>query len=170
MSFSVTETESKTFTITHARRLASKVAADLKRMQRFYGYPSDSKIEKFEKEITQYLKHGYMEKVSYGFRRNGSWIEPTLMYRAIDIEYSADDDPGKVRPGQDVSGASFYSYLEYSSLWFDLSESEKEQFNNTLPLDRGTADTPGIDGYIEDDRTYSSGGKSLSRSSVRSYG
>ena len=169
MSFSVTETESKTFTITHARRLASKVATDLKRMQRFYGYPSDSKIEKFEEEITQYLKHGYMEKVSYGFRRNGNWIEPTLIYRAIDIEHSADDDPGKVRPGRDVSGASFYSYLEYSSAWFDLSESEKEQFNNTLPLDRGTADIPGIDGYIEDDKTYSSGGKSLSRSSVRSY-
>lgn len=169
MSFSVTETESKTFTITHARRLASKVATDLKRMQRFYGYPSDSKIEKFEEEITQYLKHGYMEKVSYGFRKNGNWIEPTLIYRAIDIEHSADDDPGKFRPGRDVSGASFYSYLEYSSAWFDLSESEKEQFNNTLPLDRGTADTPGIDGYIEDDKTYSSGGKSLSRSSVRSY-
>lgn len=169
MSFSYTETESKTFTITHAKRLASKVATDLKRMQRFYGYPSDSKIEKFEQEITLYLKHGYLGKVSYGFRRNGNWIEPTLIYRAIDIENSTDDDPGKVRPGRDISGATFYSYLEYSSAWFSLSECEKEQFNNTLPLDRGAADTPGIDGYIEDDRTYSSGGRSLSRSSVRSY-
>ncbi|MDG9669593.1 hypothetical protein ONV78_17785 [Hahella sp. CR1] len=169
MSFSVTGTESNTFTITHARRLASKVATDLKRMQRFYGHPSDRKIEMFEQEIIQYLKHGYLEKVSYGFKKDGNWIEPTLIYRAIDIEYSSDDDPGKVRPGRDVSGASFYSFLEYSNAWLALSDSEKEQFNNTLPLDRGTADTPGINGYIEDDRTYSSGGKSLSRSSVRSY-
>lgn len=169
MSFSVTETESKTFTITHARRLASKVATDLKRIQRFYGKPSDSMIDKYEEEIAQFLKHGYLEKVSYGFKKNGNWVEPTLIYRAIDIESSADDDPGKVRPGRDISGASFYSFLEYSSAWSGLSESEKEQFKNTLPIDRATADTPKIDGYIEDDRTYSSGGKSLSRSSVRNY-
>lgn len=170
MSYSFTTTETKAFTITHANYLASKVATDLKRMQRFYGKPSDGMIEKYEKEIAQYLKHGYLEKVSYGFKKDGDWIEPTLIYRASDIESSANDDPGKVRPGRDISGASFYSFLEYSSEWYGLSESEKEQFYEGLPIDRGTAKTPGINGYLEDDRTYSSGGKALSRSSVKSYG
>lgn len=170
MSYSFTTTETKAFTITHANYLASKVAADLKRMQRFYGSPSDALIEKYEREIALYLKHGYLEKVSYGFKKDGSWIEPTLMYRAIDIDSLANDDPGKVRPGRDISGASFYSFLEYSSKWNRLPESEKEKFEEGLPLKRGSADTPGISGYLEDDRTYASGGKALSRSTVRSYG
>ena len=170
MSYSYTATETKTFTITHANYLASKLATDLKRMQRFYGSPSDTAIEKYEKEIAQYLKHGYLEKVSYGFKKDGNWIEPTLIYTANDIESSANDDPGKVRPGRDISGASFYSFLEYSNEWFGLSDNEKEKFNDGLPIDRGTSDAPGINGYLEDDRTYSSGGKALSRSSVRSYG
>lgn len=170
MSYSYTATETKTFTITHANYLASKLAADLKRMQRFYGSPSDTLIEKYEKEIAQYLKYRYLKKVSYGYKKDGNWIEPTLIYTPNDIESSANDDPGKVRPGRDISGASFYSFLEYSNEWFDLSESEKEKFNDRLPIDRGTADAPSINGYLEDDRTYSSGGKALSRSSVRSYG
>ena len=37
---SYTITETTTFTVTHARHMAAKVSADLKRMQRFYGYPS----------------------------------------------------------------------------------------------------------------------------------
>ncbi len=170
MSYSFTTTETRTFTITHANYLASKVATDLKRMQRFYGRPSDRMIEKYEKEIALYLKHGYLEKVSYGFKKDGNWIEPTLIYRASDIEYSANDDPGKVRPGCDISGASFYSFLEPSSKWCELTGSEKKQFENSLPLNRGTANTPGINGYLEHDRTYSAGGRALSRSSVRSYG
>lgn len=169
MSYSFTATETKVFTITHANYLASKVATDLKRMQRFYGSPSDQMIKKYEKEIALFLKYGYLEKVTYGFKKNGNWIEPTLIYRASDIQSSVNDDPGKVRPGRDISGASFYSFLEHSSAWYELSESEKEQFEGDLPIDRGTADTPGINGYLEDDRTYSSGGKALSRSSVRSF-
>ena len=170
MSYSFTTTETNAFTITHANYLASKVAADLKRMQRFYGSPSNAMIEKYKKEIALYLKHGYLEKVSYGFKKDGNWIEPTLIYNAIDIDSSANDDPGKIRPGKDISGASFYSFLESSSKWSRLPESEKEKFKEGLPLSRGTADTPGINGYLESDRTYASGGKSLSRSTVRSYG
>ena len=51
MSYSFTTTETNAFTITHANYLASKVAADLKRMQRFYGSPSNAMIEKYKKEI-----------------------------------------------------------------------------------------------------------------------
>ena len=43
MSNSFTISEATTFTITHARHMAAKVATDLKRIQRFYGKPSDTK-------------------------------------------------------------------------------------------------------------------------------
>lgn len=47
MSSSYTTTETKTFTLTHARHLAAKVATDLKRLQRFYGGISDERITHF---------------------------------------------------------------------------------------------------------------------------
>jgi hypothetical protein len=53
-SYSITETAS--FTITHARYIASKVATDLKRFQRFYGAPSDDWIDKYETELALLLK------------------------------------------------------------------------------------------------------------------
>jgi hypothetical protein len=42
MTVSYTFSESTTFTLTHAKHMAAKVATDLKRMQRLYGYPSDA--------------------------------------------------------------------------------------------------------------------------------
>lgn len=171
MSLSYTLTETETFTLTHAKHISSKVAADLKRMQRFYGAPSDQKISDFEAEITALLKAGYLNTVSYGYKRNGQWIEPTLKYSASDLMdmYADDDDPGRVRPGADTSGASFYSYLTYSSKWHQLPSYEKEKYDETLPFSRGTADEPSVNGYLTQDKTYSSAGRALSREIVRSY-
>jgi hypothetical protein len=52
MSYSFSYTESSTFTVTHARHMAAKVATDLKRMQRLYGIPSDESIASFEAEVS----------------------------------------------------------------------------------------------------------------------
>lgn len=172
MSNSFSITESNSFTVTHARHMAAKVATDLKRMQRLYGNLSDASIANYEAEIIELLKGGYIDRVSYGFRRNGNWIEPTLRYTARDLAgFSAnDDDPGRIRPGASIEGASFYSYLVYSSAWNNLSESYQNNIRERLPFKRGTASEPGVDGYFSNDRTYSSGGRALERASVRRYG
>ena len=41
---------------------------------------------------------------TYGFKRNGQWIEPTLKYAARDLAGASagDDDPGRVLPGKDI--------------------------------------------------------------------
>ena len=171
MSSSYTYTENATFTVTHARHMAAKVATDLKRMQRFYGLPSDAEIADYEAEVTELLKGGYLGTVTYGFRRDGNWIEPTLLYTARDLVGGTanDDDPGKIRASANVAGASFYSYLTYSSEWDKVSEPEKEAFLKRLPFRRGAAPEPGIAGYLADDRTYSSGGRAIDRASVRSF-
>ncbi len=169
MSYSYTTIETNTFTITHAKYIAAKVATDLKRIQRFYGKPDDKSIHNFESEIIKLLKHGYLKKVSYGFQKNDDWIEPTLVYTASELGVVANDDPGKIRPGKDINGASFCSFLEYSPAWHLLSNEEKESFEYGLPLQRTMGNAPGICGYLDNDRTYSSGGRTLSRSSVRSY-
>jgi len=170
MSSTFAVTEAATFTVTHARHLAAKVATDLKRMQRFYGSPSDVDIDKYEVEMVELLKGGYVHSVTYGFQRDEKWIEPTLRYtaRELVVGSSVDDDPGKVRPGASVVGAKFGSYLIYTSTWHDLSSTARDVVKSLLPFQRAGAGEPGIHGYLASDLTYVSGSRSLSRSTVRS--
>jgi hypothetical protein len=74
MSSSFTITETITFTLTHAKHMAAKVATDLKRLQRLYGSPSDTDIANYETEVIELLKAGYLGILTVGFRRNGLWI------------------------------------------------------------------------------------------------
>jgi len=171
MTYSYTFSESQTFTVTHAKHLASKVATDLKRMQRFYNNPSDLMIEKYESEIIELLKGGYIGAITYGFKKDGNWIEPTLRYTSKELAgiSTSDDDPGRLRPNGNIEGASFYSYLAYNQSWYNLSQAERDNFEQKLPIHRSGADEPGISGYLSNDKTYSSGGRSLERSTVKSY-
>ncbi len=171
MTQSYTISETVTFTATHATHMAAKVATDLKRMQRLYGAPSDISIANYETEAIALMKAGYLGTVAYGYRRNNDWIEPTLRYTAQELAGTAanDDDPGRVRPGADIVGATFYSYLTYSAAWDGLTAAEQESFKQTLPHYRGGAPEPGVVGYFSDDRTYSSGGRALNRASVRNW-
>lgn len=171
MSYSYTFSETVTFTATHAKHIAAKVATDLKRMQRFYDDPDDIDITNYEIEVIELLKAGYLGTVTYGFRRYGNWIEPTLQYTARELTSmsASDDDPGRVRPGANISGAVFYSYLTYSTAWYNLSEAAKNEFKKRLPFQRSNAPEPGVNGYFSEDRTYSAGGRALYRARVRSY-
>lgn len=170
-SYSYSYTESSTFTVTHARHMAAKVATDLKRIQRFYSHPSDARIAQYEAEATELIKAGYLGTVTYGFQRNGSWIEPTLRYTARDLAGASanDDDPGRIRPNADVSGAVFKSYLAYSAAWDQLSLAQRQAFEATLPFSRNGVPEPDITGYLANDRTYSSGGRALDRATVRNF-
>lgn len=171
MSYSLTATETRTFTLTHARHLAAKVSADLKRLQRLYGHITDERIAEFEGEVTELLRMGYLGTVTYGFQRDGKWIEPTLRYTASDLAGSGtDDDPGRVPPGKDISGAQFHSYLTYSTTWDALTAEQRAAIKQQLPLQRVSgSDAVVSNGYFADDKSYSSGGRSLGRASVRSY-
>ena len=171
MSYSDTITETTTFTLTHAKHMAAKVATDLKRVQRLYGRPNDAEIADYETEVIELLKAGYLGTVTYGYRRGGDWIEPTLRFTARDLVGASadDDDPGRIRPGANITNAAFGSYLTYSAVWGELSNSVWEHFQRTrLPFQRIGAPEPGNNGYWYWDRTYSSGGRALDRASVRS--
>ena len=171
MSFSFTNSETQSFTVTHAKYIASKVAADLKRIQRFYNSPPDSSITDFESELVELLKSGYLKTVTYGFKKDGNWIVPTLTYTAKDLQgmNSDDDDPGRVSPNANTVGASFYSFLVYSSKYFEASPNERKDFEARLPFSRTSATEPGVSGYMSSDKTYSSGGRSLERSTLKNH-
>ncbi|SEK01131.1 hypothetical protein SAMN05518849_12651 [Sphingobium sp. AP50] len=166
---SYTSTETSSFTITHARYIASKVATDLKRFQRFYGAPNDDWVDRYEGELAGLLKHDAVDNVIYGFQRNSLWTPASVRYRAIPGgSLMADDDPGKIRPGIDVGGARFTSFLSYSNRWFDLTQNERERIEGALPIQRTISSPPGLEtGAWSDDLSYSAGGRGLGRSSVR---
>ena len=150
MSYSFTISEATTFTITHAKHMAAKVATDLKRIQRLYREPDDADISDYETEVIELLKAGYLDTITYGYRRSGCWIEPTLRFTARDFAgaLADDDDPGRIRPGANIANAAFGSYLTYSSAWRDLSDAEKDRFRRTrLPFRRTGAPEPGNIGY-----------------------
>lgn len=170
MSTSYTYSQSTTFTVIHARHMAAKVATDLLRFKRFYGEPSDEIINSYEAELVAILKEDYLRAVTYGFQRNGKWVE-ALRYRALSGGVLvADDDPGKLRPDANVSGCDFTSFLEYNDKWFALTYTEQQQFSKTLPFQRSSGTEPGIEtGYWAEDRTYSAGGRGISRSVIKRY-
>jgi hypothetical protein len=171
MSTSFTIDQTTSFTLTHARHMAAKVATDLKRLQRLYGSPSDRAIADYETEVIELLKAGYLGTLTVGYKRDGDWIEPTLRYTARDLAGGAagDDDPGRIRPGANIESAEFYNYLTYSAAWDDLSAAEKDAFKRRMPFYRTGAPEPGVDGYLALDLIYSAGGWALERANVRSW-
>jgi hypothetical protein len=159
----------ETFTITNARQIASKVGADLKRLQDFYFRPSDDAIAKYEAELAVLLKNDVVDHVTYGFKRNGLWTEASLRYTANGgVLTGGNDDPGRVPRRVDVSDCQFYSFLVKNSRWYGLSQSERTSIERDLPIERGSADEPSIEGggiWVQD-RAYSSAGRGVARSKI----
>ena len=159
-------TTTATATITHARYVAAKIAADLKRIQRLVGrgVPTDREIADYEEEATVLLRDGYLGTVTYGFKKNGAWIlavQYTAFYSDL---HGADHDPGNVPVGS-VDGAVFSSFLSYSQKWQEKSREEREAYKrDMLPFVR----TPGYspEGEWTEDSSYRSGGIEVVRRSL----
>jgi len=165
-SWSYSATES--FTLSHAKKIASKVATDLHRFQRFYGSPSNASIAAYEGELIELLKNDVLGVVTYGFKRNGLWTLATVRYKSIAGELACDDDPGKIVARVDVNGAAFSSFLEYNARWFGLTSQQQAAIKNQLPFERTNGTSPTLErGSWADDLTYAAGGRGLSRSTVR---
>ena len=168
-NYTTTTTISDTFTITHAKHIASKVATDLLRFQRFYGSPSNHWISMYEKELTIFLKYDAVDEVVYGFKRNGLWTMASARYVALPGgSVIVDDDPGRVRPEFNVTNSFFTSFLTNSSRWWSLSASERARIQSDLPFQRTVGNSPVLErGYWDGDRNYVAAGRGLSRSTVR---
>lgn len=160
MTYSNTRTS--TFTTTNAEYLASKVAADLKQMQYFYGSPDDNQIYLYIKEVVILLLSGCLKSVKYGFKKNGNWII-FLEYKAYFGNIKAvDEDSGRVFPGSDTSGADWHSFLDSS--YSHLSTQEQARIKGLLPFQRTVGAEPRIGiGRLMGDKYYSSGNGAFQR-------
>lgn len=159
-------TTTSTFTRTNARYLAGKVAADLLQMQQEYGGPSEARILQYLDELTELLVGGYVGEVTYGYRRDNTWIV-AVKYTADTLgQLTADDRSGRIPRGVDVSGAVCTSYLTNTDKWWNLQPAERDRIQRSLPFQRMSADEPSVAGGWDADKTYSSSTCSLRRGTV----
>lgn len=161
MTTTFTTSSTSSFTITHAKYLASKIAADLRQMQIFYGRPTDKEIEDYIVEAAVLLVGEYLKDVTYGFRRNGEWVM-ALKYEVRTGGVLIDDRSGRIRPGINVSTATWGSFLNYSAKYNTLSSSDRERVHALLPFPRSYGEEPRAS-VRTFDKSYSNGGVSLQR-------
>jgi hypothetical protein len=157
----VSSTLSKTVTFnrSHARYVATKVAADLHRMQRLYGWPTDKKIEDLIEEITEMLALDYLKTIEVGFERAGKRVVSLRYESRRDGTLSSDDNAGGLPSGVDVSGCERINYMTYTDKFNNLSEEDKLSVKKTLPYVRTAAPEPQDgSGYWTQDRSYSAAG------------
>lgn len=162
-----TTTESKTFTVTHAVHIAVKIGTDLKRMQRFYGKPTDERISDYEKEAIVLLKDDYLSRIEYGFKSNDETWRIALKYEARrGGVLIADDDPGGIRPCVDVTGCKFHSFLVTNHRWSVLSKEDKDLVYKKAGISFKRSEGTEPSGNWVVDRVYSAGGRGVQRSSL----
>jgi hypothetical protein len=168
MTTSYSYTTSETFTLTHARRLAAKVAADMHQCQRLYGHLTETQIENYQQELIVLLHGGYIESYEFGFqtedeRRIVSWF--------YTVGPSGDLEGGRsggLFPSADISDAVMFNFLSCNSKWFALSTLERNKIKASYPVQRteGSAPQDG-NGYWDSSRLYASGGVAITRKEFR---
>lgn len=170
MTNSYSYTTSETFTLTDARRLAAKVAADMHQCHRFYGRPTDTAIKNYQEELTVLLYGEYVESYEFGFstkdeRRVVSWF-----YTVSPSGDLAGGRSGGLFPSADVSGAALFNFLSYSSKWSGLSMTERAKIKASYSVQRVDGSPPQDgDGYWDSSRRYASGGVVVTRKEFRPW-
>lgn len=165
---SSTYTMTSTITRTDARYVTSKVAADLRQFQIFYGPPSDSEIADYVEELTELLSGRYLDYIEYGFRRDNAWVVSARYIARWDGGLDADERPGRIPVGADIRSATWGSYLVTNGAWSALPLAARQQIEARIPIKRGHAKVPGYGaGIWVEDRTYGRNGVSVARKVFR---
>lgn len=169
MTNTFTITSTSTFTRTSAQYIASKVAADLRRLSRFYGRPSDGDTNNYYNELVEYLLHDFLDSVEYGFVQNNQRIV-SLKYVVQSNGGLSDNHAGGVYARAVFSGASWFSFLSANYNWSNASQEDRDRFYEKLPFIRqaGTAPSDG-QGVWTIDRSYSTDGKGTQRQIFKPY-
>ncbi len=168
MAYTYTVTE--TFTLTHARRLAAKVAADMHQCQRLYGHLTDTEIKDYQQELTVLLLDGYIRTYEFGFKTKDGRRVVSWYYT---VGPSGDLEGGRsggLFPTADISTAVMFNFLTYSSEWFALNDIEKDKVRANYTVRRATGTSPQDgNGYWDTSRYYVSGGAALTRKEFRPW-
>lgn len=170
MTTTYTHSNTSTFSRTHAKYLASKIAADLLQIQIFYGEPLSDMIDAYIEEATILLLGGYLESVDYGFQRDDKWILVVKFVASFDGALTQDDRSGGVEAGIDIRGARWSSYLRKNSAFYNLPLSDQNEIETSLPINRVTgAESETVKGVWQTNKFYSQNGVGLTRKTFRPF-
>lgn len=160
-----TATQTYTFTRTDAQYLASRIAADLRQVQILYGRgrPTDQEIQNYAVEAGMLLHFKLLDRVTYGFKRDGVW--------ALSLEYSTnylgnlqvDGPPGSVPAGANIAGTSWGSFLN-RKVASHLTQPQVEAIDEAIPISRNSGEEPRYSGgQFADPLSYARHGVELQR-------
>lgn len=170
MTYSFTTSATESFTLTHARELASRVMADMGLCSRYYGKPTADQFDSYREELVQLLKNGYLESYEFGFKKNDERVV-SFRYRVNTCGDLEGGSPGGIYSRADIAGAAYFNFVTYSSRFLNMDSHSKERFEKGLPVQRTAGSAP-VDGkgyWIQDDRAYAAGGHQLTRGTFRPY-
>lgn len=164
MSFTMTRTTTESFTLVHAKELASKVTADMRRCQQIYGQPPESWINGYGTELALLLNEGYVEEYEFGFLRNGARILSWSYTVNSAGQIVSNDRPGRMVAGVDISGANFFNRLNKTRKFWNLPKDQRDRVEADMPVQRTISDPPpdGVGRWVYD-LNYSAGGVTLGR-------
>jgi len=163
--------QSATFTLAHARQLASKIAADLNACSRLHGEPALSLVEKYNEELVELLRNGYLSQYEFGFQRNYERVLSWSYQVDASGSISTDDRAGKMSAYVDLSGTTFFNFAWYSAKYHALTSDQQSAFKDSHPINRTSGDPPsdGAGWWSGTEKNYSAGGTGVSRRSFRSF-
>ena len=164
----MTATGTTTFTRSHARDIASKIAADLRQMNHHYGQPSLTSIDDYLEEVIELLTAGYLRSFEDGFETSDGRRVVSLRYEVRNDGTISDGRAGGVYPYADISNATHFNYVSYTQKFLYLGPDERRRFKETLPVQRvpGSERSDGS-GYWTTDNGYASGGVGAERKTFR---
>ncbi len=161
MSYSYTTTDS--FTLTHARKLAAKVTADMHQCRLLYGDPTEAEVDRYNEELVVMLAARYVSSYEFGYqkgdRRIVSWYYTVAA--AGDLEGGRS---GGLYAKADITGASWFNFMTTNYAWSGLTEGERDKVRAEHTIHRVTGDPPSDgSGRWVSDRAYVSGGVAVQR-------
>jgi hypothetical protein len=157
-------TNSESFTVTHARRLAAKVTADMYNCCQHYGSPSPDDRDRFTQELVVMLSNKYVSVYEFGFQ---TAEEKRVVSWRYTVTVAGDLEGGKsggLLATADISNATWFNQLTCNSNWFALNLAEQQKIRELHGVNRvnGSGPTDG-EGHWTTTRTYGAGGVSIVR-------
>jgi hypothetical protein len=161
-------TGTSTFTRSHARDIAQKIAADLRQMHHHYGQPSLDQVPKYIEEIVELLAEGYLYSFEDGWADSNGQRIVSVYYEVREDGTLSDGRAGGVYAHADIRDATHFNYLKHSQKWNNLPQADRDAFEAKLPVKRvGMPEKTDGNGYWTTDRSYSSGGVGAQRRTYR---
>jgi hypothetical protein len=158
-------TESQTFTIADAKYLASRIEAGLTYLRLYCGQLSEQKVKELTLEAAILLKAGILEKVIYGYKKDGD-VKYALVYKVNNLGQieAENEDSTSINPPTGMEGSSWFSFLTRRSNP-KLTQSDLERIQQILPIQRSNGEEPSmINGSYGQHNSYSRNGYGMTRS------